>query len=131
MDNSLRKSLAAASSGMNVQSFRLRIASENLSNADTHGYKRKTIAFGQEMDKLTDTQKVKIENVQLDPSQGDLIYDPSHPLAGDDGFVVSSNVDMMIELADAREAGRSYEANLSTFRQATQMYSSLIDLLRS
>jgi len=41
-----------------------------------------------------------------------------------------SNVDMMIELADAREAGRSYEANLSTFKQATQMYSSLLSLLR-
>lgn len=131
MENSLSKSLAAASSGMNVQSFRLRIASENLSNADTHGYKRKTVAFGQELDKLTDTQKVKIDSVQLDQSQGDMIYDPSHPLAGGDGFVLSSNVDMMIELADAREAGRSYEANLSTFRQATQMYSSLIDLLRS
>lgn len=131
MENSLSKSLTAASSGMNVQSFRLRIASENLSNADTHGYQRKTVAFGQELDKLTDTQKVTIDSVQLDQSQGDMIYDPSHPLAGIDGFVQSSNVDMMIELADAREAGRSYEANLSTFRQATQMYSSLIDLLRS
>jgi flagellar basal-body rod protein FlgC len=131
MINSIGKSLTAAASGMDVQSFRLRIASENLSNADTHGYKRKTVAFGQEMDKLTHVQKVMIDRVQLDESQGDMIFDPTHPLADGEGFILSSNVDMMIELADAREAGRSYEANLSTFRQANQMYSSLIDLLRS
>jgi len=33
-------------------------------------------------------------------------------------------------MADAREAGRSYEANLAMFDQARQMSQSLIDLLR-
>jgi len=131
MDNSISKSFAAAASGMNVQSFRLRVASENLSNADTHGYKRKLVTFGQEMDKLTQSERVKIDGVSLDQSIGDQIYDPAHPLANGQGMVISSNVDMMIELADAREAGRSYEANLSTFKQAGQMYRSLIDLLRN
>ncbi len=131
MDNSISKSIAAAASGMNVQSFRLRVASENLSNADTHGYKRKLITFGQEMDKLTKVETVKIDGVTLDPSLGEQSYDPAHPLANDQGMVITSNVDMMIELADAREAGRSYEANLSSFKQATQMYRSLIDLLRN
>lgn len=131
MDNSILKSIAAASSGMNVQSFRLRVASENLSNADTHGYKRKLVTFAQEMDKVTQTERVKIDGVTLDPAIGEQIFDPSHPLADGQGMVLSSNVDMMIELADAREAGRSYEANLSTFKQAGQMYRSLIDLLRN
>jgi len=58
------------------------------------------------------------------------MFEPNHPLADGAGYVEMSNVDMMIELADAREAGRSYEANLSTFKQATQMYSSLLSLLR-
>jgi len=131
MDNSISKSISAAAGGMNVQSFRLRVASENLSNVDTHGYQRKLVTFGQEMDKLNDVQRVSIDQVTLDNSQGELLFDPSHPLANGEGFVQMSNVDMMIELADAREAGRSYEANLSTFRQANQMYRSLIDLLRN
>jgi len=131
MDNSLSKSISAAASGMNVQAFRLRVASENLSNVDTHGYQRKLVSFAQEMDKVADTTRVKIDGVTLDQSQGDELYDPAHPLANGDGFVTLSNVDMMIELADAREASRSYEANLSSFRQANQMYRSLIDLLRS
>ena len=123
--------MSAAAGGMDVQSFRLRIASENLSNADTHGYKRKTVTFGQELDRINNIKRVAVRDVKLDQSQGTQVYDPSNPLAGDTGFVTSSNVDMMIELADAREAGRSYEANLSSFKQATQMYRSLIDLLRN
>ncbi|RKQ72142.1 flagellar basal-body rod protein FlgC [Litorimonas taeanensis] len=130
MDNSISKSITAAAAGMNVQSFRLRVASENLSNVDTHGYQRKMMTFAQEMDQINNVNRVAVDQVMLDQSAGEQIYDPSHPLADASGFVVSSNVDMMIELADAREAGRSYEANLSTFRQATQMYRSLIDLLR-
>lgn len=131
MDNSISKSMAAASSGMNVQSFRLRIASENLSNADTNGYHRKLVNFETEMDRVNQTERVKIGDVSLDFSDGEQTYDPTNPLADAEGMVMSSNVDMMIELADAREAGRSYEANLSTFKQATQMYRSLIDLLRN
>lgn len=131
MDNSISKSISAAAGGMNVQSFRLRVASENLSNVDTHGYQRKLITFGQELDKLNDVNRVSIDQVMLDNAEGDQLYDPQHPLANGEGFVELSNVDMMIELADAREAGRSYEANLSTFKQANQMYRSLIDLLRN
>jgi len=131
MDNSISKSISAAAGGMNVQSFRLRVASENLSNADTHGYQRKLVTFGQELDKLNDVNRVAVDQVVLDNSEGEQLYDPQHPLANGQGFVEMSNVDMMIELADAREAGRSYEANLSTFKQANQMYRSLIDLLRN
>ena len=131
MDNSIAKSISAAAGGMNVQSFRLRIASENLSNADTPGYQRKIVTFGEEMDRVNDINRVAIDQVKLDESQGTQIYDPAHPLADGLGFVTSSNVDMMIELADAREANRSYEANVSSFKQANQMYRSLIDLLRT
>lgn len=128
--NSIGKAMAAASSGMNTQAFRLRVVSENLSNADTHGYQRKLVTFKNEMDALTGQVAVQVSDVTLDRSQGDIIFDPDHPLADGQGYVAMSNVDMMIELADAREAGRTYEANLSTFKQATQMYASLLDLLR-
>jgi len=58
------------------------------------------------------------------------IYEPSNPMAGEDGYYLGSNVDLMIEIADAREANRSYEANLKMFDQARQMASSLLQLLR-
>lgn len=126
----LSKSMMAASQGMTAQSFRLRVVSENLSNADTHGYERKLVNFENVYNQKTGDKDLSVGPVQLDRSPGELTYDPGNPLAGQNGFVTSSNVNMMIELADAREASRSYEANLTTFRQATQMYSSLISLLR-
>ena len=128
--NSIGKAMSAASSGMNAQAFRLRVVSENLSNADTHGYQRKLVTFDKQFGALEDANGVSIDSVELDRSQGEILFDPNHPLADGEGFVALSNVDMMVELADAREAGRSYEANLSTFKQAVQMYSGLIELLR-
>jgi flagellar basal-body rod protein FlgC len=58
------------------------------------------------------------------------VYDPSHPMADGDGYHDGSNVDLMIEIADAREASRSYEANLKMFEQIRQMSSALMDLLK-
>ena len=128
--NSISKAMSAASQGMGAQAYRLQIVSENLSNADTHGYKRKLITFENELNRVSGTNTLSVGDVTLDQSQGDMLFEPNHPLADEDGYVRMSNVDMMIELSDAREAGRSYDANLSTFKQATQMYSSLLSLLR-
>ena len=55
---------------------------------------------------------------------------PGNPLAGEDGYYDGSNVDLVVEIADAREAQRSYEANLKMFDQTRQMSQSLLDLLR-
>jgi len=68
--------------------------------------------------------------VQLDQSELERVFDPGHPLSDDTGSYESSNVNLLIEIADAREAQRTYEANLKMFEQARQMSSSLMDLLR-
>jgi flagellar basal-body rod protein FlgC len=57
-------------------------------------------------------------------------FDPEHPMADADGYVTMSNVSLVTELADMREANRSYEANLNSFQQARTMYRSLLDVLR-
>ena len=130
MINSIGKAMSAASHGMTAQAFRLRVVSENLSNADTHGYQRKLLTFSNAFDRVSGIEGVKVDDVTLDQTQGEVRFEPTHPLADDQGYVTLSNVNVMIEIADAQEASRSYEANLTTFRQATQMYSSLLDLLR-
>lgn len=124
--NDLSTSLAFAASGMEAQANRLRLVSENIANADTPGYHRKLVTFENAMD----TGLVKLGEVRLDRSDLPKIYDPGHPMADAKGYYDSSNVDMVIELADAREAQRSYEANLRLFDQARQMTQSLFDLLR-
>jgi flagellar basal-body rod protein FlgC len=126
MRNDLMSSLSFAASGMEMQAMRLRHVSENIANADTPGYHRKVMTFEQAMD----TGLVEPGTVKLD--QGDLarIYDPGHPLADETGHYDGSNVDLVIEIADAREAQRSYEANLRMFDQTRQMTQSLFELLR-
>jgi flagellar basal-body rod protein FlgC len=122
----LLKSLTMSASGMEAQAQRLRHVSENIANADTPGYHRKVTSFRDEVD----TGRVKPGPVQLDQSELTSVYDPGHPLADATGHYDGSNVDLVIEIADAREAQRSYEANLRMFDQARQMTQSLFDLLR-
>lgn len=121
----LSKALSAAASGMQAQATRLRHVAENVSNADTPGYHRKVAIFAADRDGGVDMRPLR-----LDRSPVTRIHDPGHPLADASGYRQGSNVDPVIELADAREASRSYAANLSLYAQARQMTASLFDLIR-
>lgn len=123
-------SLSIAASGMEAQAMRLRLVSENIANADTPGYHRKTTSFEAMVKDGEVTGEVRLGGVRQDRSELARILDPGHPLADENGYYDGSNVDLVIEIADAREAQRSYEANLRTFDQARQMSQSLLDLLR-
>ena len=112
-------------SGMQAQATRLRLTSENIANADTPGYHRKTMSFEAMAD-----NGVEAGPVRLDPTEPERIHDPHNPLADAEGYVQGSNVNLVLEIADAREASRSYEANLKMFEQTRSMSSSLMDLLR-
>ena len=126
----LGKTLTLSASGMQAQAERLRHVSENIANADTPGYRRKLVSFDEVVEGGRHTGKVETGPVSLDAAALTRIYDPSHPLADASGHYDGSNVDLVIEIADAREAQRSYEANLRMFDQTRQMTQSLFDLLR-
>lgn len=121
----LFQALKISASGMDGQSRRLRHVAENLANVDTPGYHRKTFSLREATD-----GRVEPGPVRLDPRELPVIYDPGHPLADASGNYRGSNVDLVVELADAREAQRSYDANLRLFDQARQMTQSLFDLIR-
>ena len=121
----LTESRAIAATGMHTQARRLRILSENIANADTPGFRRKMVDFEAKRE-----GGVELGRVRLDRTDLPQIYDPSHPMADPTGHYFGSNVDLLIEIADAREAQRSYEANLKMFDQSRKMSSSLMDILR-
>ncbi len=123
-------SLQLAASGMRAQSERLRHTAENIANVDTPGYRRKLVSFEEAVRFGRPTGEVQASRTRLDPTELPKIYDPSHPMADENGYYAGSNVDLVVEIADSREAGRSYEANLRIFEQSRQMGSSLLDLLR-
>ncbi len=122
--------LSTSASGLRAQALRLRLTSENIANTDTPGYHRKTVPFDTKVDPRTGAALVETGRVNLDRSELEQIHDPAHPMADENGNYDGSNVDIIIEIADAREAQRSYEANLKMFDQARQMSSGLMDLLR-
>jgi flagellar basal-body rod protein FlgC len=128
--NPFAKTSAAITSGLRAQAYRLQVVAQNLANADTHGYRRKLVTFDQAYDRTAKVDVVRVGRVTLDPTKPDEVFDPEHPLANEQGYVALSNVNLMTELADAREANRSYEAGLQIFRQAREMYSGLLDILK-
>lgn len=138
MIDSLNASLAISGSGLAAQSKRLRVITENIANssttADTPGadpYRRKTISFTSILDLKSGLSTVAVDHVGRDNSPFHLEYNPSHPAAGPDGMVRMPNVDLLVEMGDMREAVRSYEANMQTFKQARQLVTMTIDLLRT
>ena len=122
----LISSLSYSASGMEAQAARLRHVAENISNADTPGYHRKLVSFHEDLA----SGEVRTGPVTLDKSQLTPVFDPGNPLADETGHYDGSNVDLVLEIADAREAQRSYEANLKIFEQARQMTQGLFDLVR-
>lgn len=120
-------SMQQAVAGMRTNSQRITVSAENVSNADTPGYQRKILTSEQRFGSEVTFGALR---TSLDQTPGEQEFNPAHPMADGDGYVTLSNVSLVTEMADLREANRSYEANLNSFQQARNMYSSLLDVLR-
>lgn len=138
MIDPLAASTRLASAGLEAQSLRLRIAAENVANAQSVGdgpgadpYVRKTVTFRAAMDRALGGSAVAVQKVGTDDAPFRIERDPGNPAADADGNVKMPNVNMLVEMADIREANRSYEANVQVIKQARAMVASVIDLLRT
>lgn len=138
MIDPLKTAVGIASSGLQAQSTRLRITAENLANVHSTGstpgadpYARKTVQFATELDRASGAASVKIKTIGVDRTPFSTELDPGNPAADAQGRVKVSNVNAMVEMADMREAGRSYEANLQMIKQTRSMVMATIDLLRN
>ncbi|MCJ2031206.1 flagellar basal body rod protein FlgC [Methylobacterium sp. J-043] len=127
-----------ASAGLEAQSLRMRVVSENLANAQSTGatpgadpYARKTVTFRAELDRAAGIASVRLREIGTDDAPFRTEHDPASPAADANGNVKLPNVNMLVEMADMREANRSYEANLQVIKQARAMVASVIDLLKS
>ena len=132
------KTLAIAASGLRAQAGRMRIISENIANADStpsapgaDPYRRKLPTFTSELDRSMDVQLVELGKTQIDSSDFRLKYEPGHPAADQNGNVKYPNVNSIIEMADMREAQRSYEANINVVTATRRMIQRTIDILKA
>lgn len=138
MADALSMAMRVASSGLDAQSLRLRVVSENLANANSTAavpggdpYRRRTVAFETVVDRASGAAAVNVLSTGEDDSAFPLDFDPGNPAADASGYVKRPNVSTLVEMADMREANRSYEANLQVFKQARDLISMTIDLLRA
>jgi flagellar basal-body rod protein FlgC len=137
MIDALKSSLEIAGSGLDAQSTRLRIISENIANSQSTSalaggdpFARKTVSFDSEIDRASGAQLVRVKSIGTDATAFRVEHDPGNPAADAQGNVKMPNVDLLIELADMREANRTYEANLQVAKQSADMLSQTIGLLK-
>ncbi|PIR32102.1 MAG: flagellar basal body rod protein FlgC [Alphaproteobacteria bacterium CG11_big_fil_rev_8_21_14_0_20_44_7] len=131
------KAIDIAATGMSAQNERLKIIAQNIANADsvatTPGgdpYQRKTISFKTIFDRALGADKVVVDRVGYDSAPFDKSYDPTHPAADEEGYVLRPNVNTLIEMTDMREAKASYQANLSVIEVTKNMVLRTLELLR-
>ena len=122
---------------MQVQGSRLRVISQNIANADSlpqdpngKPYRRQIITFKNELDRSIGLDTVRVNKVKPDTSDFGKRYEPSHPAADADGYVLTPNVSRLVEMSDMREAQRSYEANMQVIKSSRSMLMGTIELLR-
>ena len=134
--DSLKQAVEIAAYGSKFQTERLKIAAENLANEnstnvtpDGDPYRRKIIIAENRFDKRTRANLIKTKKVDFDNSEFIFKYDPHHPAANADGMVKYPNIIKEIERADAAEAHRSYEANLSVIEVTNSLINKTIEAI--
>ncbi|MBP1543402.1 MAG: flagellar basal body rod protein FlgC [Oscillospiraceae bacterium] len=131
-------------SGMTAERLRLDIISQNVANADNvatreeDAYKRQMVVFGEDktfkgilrtklgtgeahFHRYIKYRGVEVREVVEDETPSEPVYDPTHPLADEMGYVYESNVDVAVEQLDAIEASNMYDANLAVFEVVKSM----------
>lgn len=138
MQDPLNAALKISASGLEVQSKRVRVVTENLANVQSTAkapggdpYTRRVVTFESELDEAVGANLVKVASIERHRSPYRVEHIPGHPAADANGYVKMPNVDVLAEVADMQEANRSYEANLQVVKQAREMIAMTIDLLRS
>lgn len=133
----LKDTMMVSGAGMRAQGQRLKVIAENIANADSTSqtpggepYRRKVVTFKNTLDRQMGADMVRVNKINTDNSDFQLKYDPTHPAANADGYVMKPNVNSIIEVADMREAQRAYEANLNMIEVTKSMLGRTIGLLR-
>jgi flagellar basal-body rod protein FlgC len=127
---SLFKIFDISSSGIAAQSRRLNVTASNLANAESAGsseaqvYKAKQVVFQPISSGRKENQGetlVKVNKIVEDKSPARRVYDPKHPMSGDDGFVHYPNVNAVEEMVNMLSASRSYQANVEVMNTSKNL----------
>ena len=126
-------SLKISTSGLYAQRRRMDVIASNLSNIETTRteqggpYRRKMVVMGAKpVEDFESSYQMQIDEVQFDGVVEDQspfkkAFNPSHPDADEDGYVLKPNIDLVVEMTNMLMARRAFEANLSAIKSTRQM----------
>jgi len=109
------------------------VIASNLANIETTHtkkggpYRRKMVVMSpkpvEDFDKVLALQAegVKIDDIVEDKSPFRKAYNPSHPDADKNGYVLKPNVDLVVEVTNMLMARRAFEANIAAIKSTKQM----------
>ena len=143
-----------AGSSMNAQTVRLNTVASNLANADTAAARaedvyqaRKPVFAAIQHDALLQAMSGDASAGNLMPQTGDagsqgvqvldivesdaaleMRYEPDHPMANEDGYVMYPNVNVVEEMADMLSASRSFQTNVDVMDAAKTMLQRVLTL---
>lgn len=142
-------SLNISGSALTAERFRFDIINQNISNAevtmtaDGNPYRRKLVVFQERpmdfrsqlksaTDKLVTSGNGGVRVTQVVESKDEFVpvYDPTHPHANEEGYVMKPNVNILEEQTDFMAATRAYEANLAALQIGQGMAMKALDLLK-
>lgn len=119
-----------AGTGMSAQSLRLNTTASNLANADSVSssvdqvYRARQPIFSAVLNEAQQGYKkgsVQVHGIVESQASVRSEYNPTHPLANEDGYVFHSNVDPMTEMANMMSASRSYQNNVEIADTSKQL----------
>lgn len=133
-----------SATGMTAQQLRMDTISENIANvnttrdADGHVYRRKTVLFEEKsyptfreslaMANGHIGKGVKVSQIVEDATPGNRVYDPSHPDADEEGYVIYPNVNTVTEMTNMIDATRAFEANVTVLNSTKGMALKALDI---
>jgi flagellar basal-body rod protein FlgC len=132
-----------SASGLSAERQRMEVVAGNIANAySTRGpggtpYRRQDLLFEAVLlNNLASSGRpgllgVQVAGVQEDPSELPRVFNPGHPDAEPDGFVVMPNVQLPLEMVNLMTASRAYEANLRVLQTLRKQMDQVLGLLRS
>ena len=130
--------LNISGSGLTAQKLRMDVISQNIANAQVtrtergSPYRRKMVvlssieesgSFQDALDRVMGKSMggVQVNRIVEDYSPLVPVYDPAHPDANEEGYVMLPNVNTTQEMIDILSASRAYEANVTAFNATKAM----------
>ncbi len=144
---SFLSSLDISGSGLTAQKLRMDVIAQNIANAEVTRtqrgipYRRKMVVFTSVAEKGSfretlnnvmgvNPKGVKVSAIVEDRSPFVRVYDPGHPDANEEGYVLLPNVNRTQEMIDMLAASRAYEANVTAFNATKAMALKALDIGR-